>query len=322
MVGSNRHSSGGRIGVVGSNMVDLVTYIDRMPEAGETLAAPSFSMGHGGKGANQAVAAARLGGDVMLVSRVGDDLFGEGTIRNLQESGIDARHVRAVPGTQSGVAPIFVEPSGENRILIVKGANEHLLPADVEAAAEDLRRCSLILLQLEIPLETVYHTIDWATREGIEVLLNPAPATPELDVGRVLAATFLVPNQTELAIMTGLPTATREEVERAARVLVEKGVRTVIVTLGAEGALLVTAERVRHVPPVTVRPRDTSGAGDAFIGAFAQHYVHSRDIEAAMAWGATYAADSITRPGTQKAFADAAGFEAFRAGLTGARGAF
>jgi len=306
-----------RIGVVGSNMVDLVTYTDRMPEAGETLAAPSFLMGHGGKGANQAVAAARLGADVMLVSRVGDDLFGEGTLRNFREVGIDARHVRAVPGTQSGVAPIFVEPSGENRILIVKGANDRLLPADVDEAAEDLRQCGLILLQLEIPLETIYHTVAWAWREGIEVLLNPAPAVPELDVERVLGATFLVPNQTELTILTGLPADTPAQAEAAARSLVARGIRTVIVTLGAEGALLVGDGPAVHVPSVPVWPHDTSGAGDAFIGAFAQHYVASRDVEAAMQQGAAYAADSITRPGTQKAFADTEGFAMFRATLGG-----
>ncbi|HWX51433.1 MAG TPA: ribokinase [Roseomonas sp.] len=306
---------GARIGVVGSNMVDLITYIDRMPAAGETLAAPAFAMGHGGKGANQAVAAAKLGGDVLLVSRVGDDLFGGGTIRNFQELGIDTRHVRAVPGTQSGVAPIFVDPAGENRILIVKGANEHLLPADVDAAAEDLKTCGLILLQLEIPLETVYYTIAWAARKGIEVLLNPAPAVPELDVERILGASFLVPNQTELTILTGLPAETRAQAEAAARTLVARGVRQVIVTLGAEGALLVSEGPAVHVPSVPVRAHDTSGAGDAFIGAFAQHYVANRDVLAALRWGTRYAADSITRPGTQKAFADAAGFASFCAAL-------
>lgn len=312
---------GTRIGVVGSNMVDLITYTDRMPAAGETLAAPSFAMGHGGKGANQAVAAAKLGGDVLLVSRVGDDLFGGGTVKNFQDLGIDTRHVRAVPGTQSGVAPIFVEPSGENRILIVKGANEHLLPADVDSAAEELRGCGLILLQLEIPLETIYHTVAWAAREGIEVLLNPAPAVPELDVERILSATFLVPNQTELTILTGLPAETREQAESAARTLVARGIQAVIVTLGADGALLVTDGPTVHVPSVRVRAHDTSGAGDAFIGAFAQHYVANRDVQAAMAWGASYAADSITRPGTQKAFADAATFARFREALKASAGA-
>ncbi|MDQ1081922.1 ribokinase [Pseudoroseomonas cervicalis] len=307
---------GARIAVVGSNMVDLITYTDRLPAAGETLAAPSFSMGHGGKGANQAVAAAKLGADVMLVTRVGDDLFGEGTLKNFRDLGIDTRHARAVPGTQSGVAPIFVEPSGENRILIVKGANEHLLPADVDAAAQDLAGCGLILLQLEIPLETIYHTIAWAAPRGIPVLLNPAPAVPELDVSRILGATFLAPNQTELSILTGLPAETREQAEAAARTLVARGVKQVIVTLGGEGALLVTADGpAQHVPAVKVKPVDTSGAGDAFLGAFAQHYAAHGDTLAAMRWGARYAADSITRQGTQKAFAGAAEFAAFRRAL-------
>lgn len=305
----------GRIGVVGSNMVDLVTYIDRMPEAGETLAAPAFAMGHGGKGANQAVAAAKLGGDVLFVTRVGDDLFGDGQIANFEAAGIDTRHVRKVPGAQSGVAPIFVEPSGENRILIVKGANEALLPADVDEASADLEACRLILLQLEVPLETVYHVIAWAKGRSVEVLLNPAPAVAELDIDKIVAATFFVPNQTELAILTGMPTATRGDAEAAARTLVAKGLKAVIVTLGADGALLVGEGPATHVPSVKVTPRDTTGAGDAFVGAFAKRYVETNDVAEAMAWGVAYAGDAITREGTQKSFADAEGFAAFRSGL-------
>lgn len=301
-----------RIGVVGSSMTDLVTTISRMPGAGETLAARSFAIDRGGKGANQAVVAARLGADVMLVARVGDDVFGAETLRHLRETGLDASHVRSVPGVPSGIATILVEPSGENRILIVPGANDHLLPAGIEAAAGDLGRCALIVLQLEIPLETVYHVVAWASRAGIEVLLNPAPAVPALELSRIAAATFLVPNQGELALLTGLPTETRDEAEAAAQSLVDRGLRTIIVTLGADGALLVEAGGSRHVPAVPVTPCDTTGAGDAFIGAFAEHYVRSRDIPAAMDWAVRYAADSITRPGTQSAFADAAAFAAFR----------
>ena len=301
----------GRIGVVGSSMVDLVTCIDRMPEAGETLAAPSFAMGHGGKGANQAVAAAKLGGNVLLVARVGDDLFGSGTLRHLAGLGLDTRHVRPVPGAQSGVASIFVDPAGENRILIVPGANARLRPADVDEAAADLATCDLIVLQLEVPLDTVYHAVEWAARRGIEVLLNPAPATPGLDIERIRSVAFLVPNQTELALLTGLPAGTRAEAAAAARILVARGPRAVIVTLGADGALLVGEGPPVHVPAVPVRALDTTGAGDAFIGAFAQRYVATHDTAAAMAAGARYAADSVTRPGTQSAFADAAGFAAF-----------
>ena len=144
-----------RIAIIGSNMVDLVTYVKRMPVRGETVEAPSFEMGHGGKGADQAVAAAKLGAFVVMVTAVGDDMFADATVRNLDELGVDTTYVKRVRGKSSGVAPIMVEPSGENSILIVKGANADLSPADVEGAADVLKTCDLILLQLEIPLETV-----------------------------------------------------------------------------------------------------------------------------------------------------------------------
>lgn len=302
-----------RIAVVGSNMTDLVTSIIRMPAPGETLEAPSFFMGFGGKGANQAVAAARLGAEVMMVTKVGDDVFGESTIRNLQDNGIDTRHVAIVEGQSSGVAPIFVDESGENSILIIKGANNSLLPRDIDAAAEDLKQCSLILLQLEVPLETVYHTIEFASRHGIETVLNPAPAAPDLDTAKVGKATFVVPNETELKLMTGLPTGTDEEIETAARALMARGIRTVIVTLGSRGARLVTAAGSTIIEPLKVKPKDTTGAGDAFIGSFARYYVETGELEPSLKKAALYAGDSITRPGTQKSYATAAEFEAFLA---------
>lgn len=306
----------GKIAVVGSNMVDLITYTARMPGPGETIEAPRFEMGCGGKGANQAIAAARLGADVMMVTKVGDDIFADNTIRNFEASGIDTRFVERVPGTSSGVAPIFVEPSGENSILIVKGANALLSPADVDRAAEALKECDLIVMQLEVPLETVYHTIDFGARHGIETLLNPAPADPLLDPARIETVTFFVPNQTELATITGLPVTSEAEAEAAARTLVARGIRTVIVTLGARGALLVTAgEATRRIEPVRVQPVDTTGAGDAFIGSFARYYVATRDLDAALHKAVRYAADSITKPGTQKSYATQQAFDAFCASL-------
>ncbi|MCA1971612.1 MAG: ribokinase [Caenispirillum sp.] len=302
----------GKIAVVGSNMVDLITYTDHMPAPGETIEAPRFEMGCGGKGANQAIAAARLGADVMMVTKVGDDIFADNTIRNFETSGIDTRFVERVPGTSSGVAPIFVEPSGENSILIVKGANALLSPADVDRAAEALKQCDLIVMQLEVPLETVYHTIAFGAAHGIETLLNPAPAAPDLDPARIEQVTFFVPNQTELATITGLPVTSEAEAETAARTLVARGIRTVIVTLGARGALLVTAgEATRRIEPVRVTPVDTTGAGDAFIGSFARYYVETRDLDASLHKAVRYAADSITRPGTQKSYATREAFEAF-----------
>ncbi len=298
----------GRIAVIGSNMVDLVTYVTRMPAKGETLEAPSFEMGHGGKGANQAVAAAKLGADVLMVSKVGDDGFADGTVRNLESVGIDVRHVTRVPGRSSGVAPIMVDPSGENSILIVKGANADLGPDDVERAAPDLKTCDLILLQLEIPVDTVYAAVDFGRRHGIRTLLNPAPALPDLDPERIRHATFLVPNETELAILTGLPVEGTDEIATAARTLIAKGVETVVVTMGSRGALLVTAGEVARIDPVSVAPVDTTGAGDAFIGSFARYTVAGFDLRAALRKAARYAADSITRRGTQKAYATEAEF--------------
>lgn len=300
-----------KIGVVGSNMVDLITYVDRMPGPGETLEAPTFEMGCGGKGANQAVAAARLGADVMMVTRVGDDVFADNTIRNLSGFGVDTRHVVKVPGRSSGVAPIFVERSGENSILIVKGANADLLPAEVDKAADDLKACGLILMQMEVPVETVYHTIDLAAENGIETILNPAPAAANLDPEKIRQVTFLVPNESELALLSGLPTGTDDDIVTAARSLIARGIKTVIVTLGGRGARMITATEVVNIAPVKVTPKDTTGAGDAFIGSFARFYAETGDAVSSLKKASLYAAHSITRPGTQKAYASIEEFEAF-----------
>jgi ribokinase len=301
----------GRIAVIGSNMVDLVTYVTRMPARGETIEAPSFEMGHGGKGANQAVAAAKLGASVLMVSKVGDDMFADNTIKNLAGFGVDTKYVTRAKGRSSGVAPIMVEPSGENSILIVKGANADLSPADIEQAAEDLKACSLILLQLEIPVETVYAAIEFGKRHGVQTLLNPAPAVPDLDPQRIRNATFLTPNETELAILSGLPVGTEAEIEAAARSLMANGIETIIVTMGSRGAMLLTANSVKRIAPVRVTPVDTTGAGDAFVGSFARYYVAGESLDAALDKAVRYAADSITRRGTQKAYATEAEFEAF-----------
>ena len=299
----------GRIAVVGSNMMDLVTYVDRMPARGETLEAPSFEMGHGGKGANQAIAAARLGSSVVMVTKVGDDAFADATIANFQASGIDTTYVTTVAGASSGVAPIFVEPNGENAILIVKGANAHLAPADVDAAADALRRCRLILLQMEVPVETVYHTIEWGRANGVETLLNPAPAVANLDAERLRHTTFLMPNETELEILTAKPVGDLDQIAAAAGDLLLIGVRTVVVTMGARGALLVDKAGARRIEPVKVDPVDTTGAGDAFIGSFAHFYVENGDVEKALQMAARYAADSVTRRGTQKSYVTAREFD-------------
>ncbi|MFC2767541.1 MAG: ribokinase [Mitsuokella sp.] len=291
-----------KIAVIGSNMVDLTSYITRMPVLGETLEAPDFSMGCGGKGANQAVAAATYGADVLMVTKVGDDLFAENTIANFQKAGIDTKYVTKVPGVSSGVAPIFVDPNGQNSILIIKGANNALKPADIDAAENDLESCKLIILQLEIPLETVYYAIEFGKMHHIPVLLNPAPATKELSIEQACECDFFMPNETELAILTDMPVTTIEEAEKAADSLVARGLNNVIVTLGGQGSLLVTRTKTTFVRPFQVNAIDTSGAGDAFIGCFSCCYAETGDVPDAMKTASAFAALSVTKRGTQKSY--------------------
>lgn len=304
-----------KIAVIGSNMFDLVTNIERMPKAGETLEAPHFDMGFGGKGANQAIAAAKLGADVLMLSKVGDDVFGPNTIENFKVNGIDTTYVDVVAGMSSGVAPIFVDSTGQNSILIIKGANNCLLPVDVERAIEDIKKCELIVLQLEIPLETVYHVIELGARENIQVLLNPAPAVAGLDMEKICLLDMFVPNETELEILTGKPVSTVEEIESAARVLVDGGVKKVIVTMGEKGALLVTQEQVVHIKCPEVTPKDTSGAGDAFIGCFTRNYVETKELVPSIKEAVVYASLSTTKPGTQKSYGDLAEFEEYKSSI-------
>ena len=299
-----------RITVVGSTMVDLVTYVERMPEDGETLEAPGFSMGFGGKGANQAVAAALMGAEVSFVARIGDDLFGPATKLNLEKFGIDTTCVETAVGIPSGVAPIFVDPESRNRILIIKGANACLFASDIDRAAETIRSSDLVVMQLEIGLETVYRTVELCAACGVPVLLNPAPANPGLDLSRIASVFILAPNETELQSLSGMPVSDRSQAVAAARSLLAKGIGRVLVTLGDKGSLLVSGEGEFFAPAQRVRSVDTTGAGDAFIGCFAVSYLESGDIGLAMEVANRYAALSTTGKGTQKSFSDRASFEA------------
>ena len=296
------------IAVIGSNMVDLVAYINKMPKLGETLEADDFAMGCGGKGANQAVAAARLGGNVLMMTRVGDDAFADNTISNLENCGVDTRFVERVPGVSSGVAPIMVDRDSHNRILIIPGANKHLLPPDIDAAADTLRQCKLIVMQLEIPLETIYHTIALANEAGVPVILNTAPATPDLDLAWACRCDFLVPNETELEILTGMPVEDLPQIEAAAHSLFERGLKHLIVTLGEKGALYMHGDEKHYFTAPTVNAVDTTGAGDAFVGCFAQTLVDSGDISRAIERAIRYASQSVTARGTQTSYLDAEAF--------------
>src|ERR1700730_14916768 len=225
-----------RIAVVGSANIDLTTFTDRFPKPGETIFGQRFDLGFGGKGANQAVAARLCGADVFMVARVGRDSFGPATIENFRKQGIDTTHVKQVEGLSSGVAPIFVEPNGQNRILVVKGANDALKPADIDAAAGTLRGADCIVLQFEIPVETVYYTIQFARKQGIRCILNPAPAQP-VDLAALKDLDYFVPNESEAETISGCSVRNVEEAKNCAKELVARGIRRVIITLGANGSL-------------------------------------------------------------------------------------
>jgi ribokinase len=298
-----------RIAVVGSANIDLTTFTDQFPRPGETIFGREFHLGFGGKGANQAVAARLCGAEVSMIARVGDDLFGPATVRNFTDQGIDATHVLITPGVSSGVAPIFVESNGQNRILVVMGANEKLMPADVDAAADVLRAADCIVLQLEVPIETVYHTLRFARQHGIRSILNPAPGQ-KLDLAEVANADYVIPNETEAEALTGMPVRSLHDARACAIHLLKSGVRRVIVTLGENGALLASDETVTHVPGHRVQPVDTTGAGDAFIGSFAVFLAEGRPEQEAIERANVYAALSTLGVGTQCSFATSDKFHA------------
>ena len=298
-----------RIAVIGSANIDLTTFTDQFPKPGETIFGRKFDLGFGGKGANQAVAARLCGAEVFMVARVGSDLFGPATIENFRKQGIDATHVKQVPGLSSGVAPIFVDPSGQNRIIVVKGANDALRPADVDEAAETLRTADCIVLQFEIPLETVYYTVQFARKNGIRCIVNPAPAQP-VDISSLKDLDYFVPNESEAETIFGAPVKNLDDAKSSAKKFLSGGVRRVIVTLGANGSLLATNDGLEYVPPFKVNAIDSTGAGDAFIGSFAVFLGEGLPEKEAVRRANLYAGLSTTGIGTQKSFYDRARFDA------------
>jgi ribokinase len=296
------------IAVVGSANVDLTTFNDVFPRPGETIFGKKFDLGFGGKGANQAVAARLCGANVGMVAKVGSDLFGPATIKNFESQGIDATHVRIAEGVSSGVAPIFVDPNGQNRILVVKGANDTLSSEDVEAAASLLRKADTIVMQFEIPMHTVYHTVKFAKANGIRCIVNPAPAQP-VDFKELSAADYFIPNESEASTITGLPVQSVDDARKCAEFLLRKGMRRVVITLGERGSLLAGSDGMELFPAFTVQAVDTTGAGDAFIGSFAVFLGEGLPEKEALTRASLYAALSTTKVGTQKSFCNRDQFE-------------
>jgi Sugar kinases, ribokinase family len=289
------------IAVVGSLNIDLVAYTARVPGVGETVIGERFVMGFGGKGANQAVMAARLGAHVSMVGALGDDVYAGMTLENLSHQGVDATHVARVPGS-SGVAPIWVEPDGTNRIIVVPGANGEV---DAGVAADALRkmgRVDAVIGQLEIPQRVTAAAFRAGRAMGAVTILNPAPAAT-LERGLLEAADWLIPNETEFAILAGVDRF--DPSDDAALIAYADRIRPrLAVTLGSRGAAVVTTGgSVERVASLRVTAIDTTGAGDAFVGAFGFGLAAGLDELAAVRLGIACASDSVTRRGTQSSFA-------------------
>ncbi len=298
--------------VVGSVNVDLVVQAARLPRPGETVGGGVFLKAHGGKGANQAVAAARLGADVGLVARVGTDPFGDEALAHFRAEGLRTDHVTRDPAHATGVAVITVDAAGQNAIAVAAGANAALTVADIDRAADLIRHAGVLAAQLETPLETVRHAIRLAAGAGVPVVFNPAPAPDgPLPADLLRAVAVLTPNETEAAALSGVPVVDEASARRAAAVLRESGVRTVVLTLGERGVLIADASGVERVPAPRVRAVDTTAAGDSFTGALARFLAAGLDVRAAARRACAAAALSVTRAGAQPSLPTAAELSAF-----------
>ena len=289
------------VAVVGSLNIDLVAYTSRVPSAGETVIGERFQMGFGGKGANQAVMAARLGARVAMIGALGDDVYAGMTFDNLARQDVDASNVTRVQGS-SGVAPIWVEPDGTNRIIVVPGANDAVDPAAAAAAIRSLDHVDVVVGQLEIPQRVTLSAFRAAGERGAVTILNPAPAAP-LDPELIEASHWLIPNETEFAILAGIPRLEPGD-DAPITAFARRIAARLLLTLGSRGAAIVSADGdVDLVPATPVKAIDTTGAGDAFVGAFAVGLAAGLNERAAVRLGIACASDSVTRPGTQSSFA-------------------
>jgi len=288
-----------KVVVVGSLNMDLVARAQRLPRAGETLPGEAFFTAPGGKGANQAVAVARLGGSVAMVGNVGDDAYGQQLRKALEREGVDCQAVSVCQGVSSGVALITVDAASQNCIVIIPGGNGLLTPQSVQRFDTLLQAADVIICQLEVPAETVAWALARGHELGKRVILNPAPATGPLPSTWFGHIDYLTPNESEAEALTGITVTDQGSALRAGERLLQLGAGKVIITLGAQGALLVTAQGHQHFPAPVVQPVDTTAAGDTFVGGFAAALVRGLEEGEAIAFGQRAAALSVTRVGAQ-----------------------
>ncbi len=300
-----------KVVVVGSLNMDLVTRAERLPHAGETLHGKSFATVSGGKGANQAVASARLGARVSMIGCVGDDAYGEQLRAALLAEQIDCQALTSVEGA-SGVALIVVDDNSQNAIVIVAGANSLLTPARVAGFEAVLAAADVIICQLEVPMDTVGYVLKRGRELGKTVILNPAPATSPLPADWYSSIDYLIPNESEASALSGLPVDSLESAELAANRLIAAGAGKVIITLGAQGLLFANGQSVEHFPAPTVKAVDTTAAGDTFVGGFAAALASGKSEAQAIRFGQVAAALSVTRAGAQPSIPSFSDVQAFK----------
>jgi ribokinase len=287
-----------RIIVIGSSNTDMVIKTEKLPAPGETILGGKFLMNPGGKGANQSVAASRLGGKVTFISKRGNDLFGNQAVGLLMREGVDIKYIVKDPDLPSGVALITVDSTGENSIVVAPGSNGNLLKEDIPSVIFDTGKFEILLLQLEIPIDTVEYSAVTASEHGIKVILNPAPARKLSD--NLLKHTWLItPNETEAETITGVIITDIPSAERAAELIQERGVKNVIITLGEAGAYIKSENYTGLIPGIKVKPVDTTAAGDVFNGALAVAISEGSDLKDAVIFANKAASISVTRMGAQ-----------------------
>ncbi len=287
-----------RILVVGSSNTDMVIQVQKFPVPGETILGGKFFMNPGGKGANQAVAASRLGGLVTFIGKIGDDIFGKQAVQLLEDEGINVDFVGADREQPSGVAMITVDASGENSIVVAPGSNSTLLPADFDRSGEEINGCDIVLMQLEIPIKTVEYIAKKVTALDKKVILNPAPAA-RLSDDLLKALSIITPNETEAELLTGIKVRDEASTRQAALKLKGKGVDTVIITLGKNGAFVLADDFTGQIPAPVVNAVDTTAAGDTFNGALAVGLSEGNTIQDAVQFACNAASVSVRRLGAQ-----------------------